>query len=298
MNLARAVLLGILPVLYVAGRLDLPSLVVVLVAFGLVSVVSDASGQSFLPRLVDRGVLAAANARLEQSGAVAQASGLLLAGALVRLVGAPTAILVDACSFLLSGGLLASIKVEEKQETEPAVTARRHLGREIREGARWVYRHPTLAPMAVWIHVWFFFNAILATAFVPYALRELTLGAFGLGIAYACAGVGAVLGGALAGIAGRRLGVGGAVIASQVVLALAYLPVVASPLGGVAVVFVGVGQLLLGIGIGLGSPHELAYRQTVTPDRLQGRMNATIRSTNWGMIALAAPLVLQPHLSV
>lgn len=79
-------------------------------------------------------------------------------------------------------------------------------------------------------------------------------------------------------------------IASQVVLALAYLPVVASPLGGVAVVFVGVGQLLLGIGIGLGSPHELAYRQTVTPDRLQGRMNATIRSTNWGMIALAAPL--------
>jgi MFS family permease len=28
----------------------------------------------------------------------------------------------------------------------------------------------------------------------------------------------------------------------------------------------------------------------VTPDRLQGRMNATIRSLNWGMIAVAAPL--------
>ena len=27
----------------------------------------------------------------------------------------------------------------------------------------------------------------------------------------------------------------------------------------------------------------------MTPDRLQARMNATIRSLNWGMIALAAP---------
>ena len=50
------------------------------------------------------------------------------------------------------------------------------------------------------------------------------------------------------------------------------------------------GRLLFGLGIGLGSPHELAYRQAVTPDRLQGRMNATIRSLNWGMIAVAASI--------
>jgi predicted MFS family arabinose efflux permease len=34
----------------------------------------------------------------------------------------------------------------------------------------------------------------------------------------------------------------------------------------------------------------MSYRNLVTPDRLRGRMNATIRSLNWGSLAVAAPL--------
>ena len=79
-------------------------------------------------------------------------------------------------------------------------------------------------------------------------------------------------------------------IVSQFVLAVSFLPVVAAPTGSLGLLMACAGQLLFGLGIGLGSPHELAYRQAVTPDRLQGRMNATIRSLNWGMIAVAAPL--------
>lgn len=43
----------------------------------------------------------------------------------------------------------------------------------------------------------------------------------------------------------------------------------------------------------------MSYRQAVTPDRLRGRMNATIRSMNWGMVAVGAPLggVLADHVS-
>ena len=60
-----------------------------------------------------------------------------------------------------------------------------------------------LGPMAFWGHVWFVFNAMLGTVFVPFALRDLGLSALGLGLAYACAGVGAVIGGALARGVGR-----------------------------------------------------------------------------------------------
>jgi hypothetical protein len=89
--------------------------------------------------------------------------------------------------------------------------------------------------------------------------------------------------------------VGGAVITAQFVLAIAFLPVVTSPVDTIALRLIGFGQLLFGVGIGLGSPHELAYRQTVKPDRLQGRMNATIRSINWGTIAIAPPLGARSH---
>ncbi|MCW2637720.1 MAG: major facilitator superfamily 1 [Dactylosporangium sp.] len=34
----------------------------------------------------------------------------------------------------------------------------------------------------------------------------------------------------------------------------------------------------------------MAYRQSVTPDRLQGRMNTTIRSLNRGAVVVGAPL--------
>lgn len=120
------------------------------------------------------------------------------------------------------------------------------------------------------------------------AVRELGLDALAVGIAYAGAGVGAVLGGALSGVAGRRLRVGGTDITAYAVLAVAYVPVVLASAGPAALPLLVAGQLLFGLGAGLSSPITLAYRQAVTPDRLQARMNATIRSLNWGMIAPAS----------
>ena len=179
-DLGRAVLLAVIPALHLLGLLDLPAVVAVLFVFGLLSVMNDAAAQSFLPRLVDHRLLAAANARLEQSGAVAQTCGPLLGGLLIRVAGAPFALLVDAASFVASGLLLRSIRIEETPRSEGA-PPRRHLGREIAEGARWVYRHEMLAPMAVWTHVWFFFNAIATTSSSrsPYATSGSTRWASG-----------------------------------------------------------------------------------------------------------------------
>lgn len=91
-------------------------------------------------------------------------------------------------------------------------------------------------------------------------------------------------------MASRRLQVGGTDIAAYALLSVAYVPVVLAVPGATALPLLVFGQLLFGLGAGLSSPISLAYRQTVTPDRLQARMNATIRSLNWGMIAVAAPL--------
>ncbi len=287
-DLGSAALLGVIPLLAAVGGLSVPVVIALMVPFGLLSLVNDAASMSFLPRLVTPDALGQANVRLQQSMSAAQTSGPLVGGGLVSWLGAPLAILVDAVSYLFSGLLQATIRHVDERPAEPP--ARRHVFAELREGVAWVYRHPTLAPMALTTHGWFVFNSMLLTVFAPFALRDADLSSFGLGVAYACSGVGGVLGGSLSSRAARLLGAGHAVVVAQALFPVAFALVALSPRGGPALVMIAAGLLLFGLAVGLGSPIEQTYRQAVTPDRLRGRMTATIRSLNWGMYAIGAPV--------
>lgn len=122
-----------------------------------------------------------------------------------------------------------------------------------------------------------------------FALHELKIGEFGLGATYAFASVGAVVGGALSGRVARRLDVGATLIAFRPLAAIGW-PLVLAGRGPWALASVSLAFFLMSLAIGIESPVEMSCRQTVTPDRLRGRMNATIRSMNWGMVAVGAPL--------
>lgn len=290
-DLARAAVLGLIPLLAAVGWLTIPVLAGFMVVFGVLSLFNDAAHQAFLPRLVAPVALTRANARLEQSASAARTAGPVVAGGLVTALGASLSVLVDAVTYLGSGLVLASIGVAEPSgRRQPSARPGWRLWPELGEGVRWVYRHPMLAPYAVSSHVWFVFNSMFSTVLVPFALRDLRIGALGLGVAYAAAGVGGVLGGAVSGWAGRRLGVGPVVVSTQVLFPVAFAVVAVSPGGAVAWGVVAAGQFLFGLAVGVGSPTSLGYRQAVTPDHLQGRMNATIRSLNWGMITVGAPV--------
>ncbi|ONI80004.1 MFS transporter [Actinosynnema sp. ALI-1.44] len=286
-DLGRAALLCVIPALAFADLLTFPALAVVVFAFGVLSLLFDAADQSFLPRLVPAELLTLANARLEQSDAAAQTAGPVLAGGLLKVVGAPVAFLFDAVSYLVSGLLLASIRV-----TEPAPRhhERRPMLAELREGLAYVYQHRMLAPVALSSHVWFLAHSMLGTVYIAYGLFELRLGEFWLGVTVACASVGAVLGGAFADRAGRRFGAGPVSIAAHVVMPVAWVLVPLAESGAAAVVLLAAAQFITWLTMGAASPNEMSYRQSVTPDRLQGRMNTTIRSLNRGMIVIGAPL--------
>jgi MFS family permease len=288
-DLGRAGLLCLIPALYASGWLTVWSLVAVVAAFGLLSLFFDAADQSFLPRVVPSSLLTTAFARIEQSDAVAQTTGPLLAAVLVRAVGAPVAILVDAATYLLSGLVLLGVRV-----VEPVVRpARPSVIGELREGVAWVYRHPMLSPLAYSGHVWFLFHSMLSTVYVLFVLRPpdqggLGLGPFELGLSYALGGVGAVLGGALASRAGARFGVGRAITTTRIALPFAWLAIAVAAPGDIGLVCTG--QFLYWLALGVEGANELGYRNAVTPDGLQGRMNTTIRSANRGGIVVGAVL--------
>jgi MFS family permease len=286
-DLVRAVVLGVIPLLFALRMLSMVTLSALMLVFGTLSLVYDAAHQSYLPRLVPTALLTSANARLQQTSAVAQTAGPTLAGGLLVILSAPLAVLVDAVSYLASGVVLATLRVDEP---EPQRSQRRDLRGELREGLSWVYRHRALAPLSIATHAWFLCNSMVTTIYAVYALRELRLGALALGVTYAVGGVGAVLGASVSTRTGERLGVGPAIIAARWVTPAGYALMPLATQGTTGVVLLCASQFLFGVSIGVDSPIELGYRQAITPDRLQGRASGTIRSLNRGAIVIGAPI--------
>ncbi len=284
---ATALATGAIGALALTDRLTVPVLAVLVAVVGGASMFFHAAHQSYLPGLVPVQLLPVANARIEQTTTAAEAIGPLLVGVLVRWLSAPVAILFTAVGNAASALILASIRAAEPA---PQRQPDRHLGRELREGASWVYRHRTLAPYAVSLHLWFFANSAVTTVFVFHATEELGLGPIAVGLVLSCAGVSGVIGAGLTPAAAERFGLGRVCVAAMWLHPPAFLLLLIAPPGTAGAVLLGAGQLLNGLGLGLKGPLDLSYRNAVTPDRLRARMNGTIRAVNWGSIAVAAPL--------
>ena len=293
-DLTRAGLLGLIPLAWAFDVLSFPLLLIVVLLFGTASLVNDAASMSFVPRLVPRHQLQRAHARLDGASAVAETAGPALAGALIRVLGAPLAVLVDALTYLFSAVMVASMK----GVTEPAATPRAQVGapglvREVREGARWAYGGSGLRRLAVSTHVWFAGQAVLLVLVVPYGYLQLDLTAFQLGLAFAVAGLGALLGASTSTAVGRRLGSGGAIICSHSVSALGVLIMLgaaSAPTGWAGASVLAAGQLCHGWAMGTSNSHEMSFRQTRTPDELQARTNTTLRSLNRAVIVVVSPV--------
>lgn len=298
-DLARGVLLGLIAALAAAHVLDIYELAAFVAVFGALSLLYDAAHQSYLPRLVPPAGLTSANARLEQTSALAQTTGPFLGGSLVAAVGAPLSMAVDAVSYVASGLTLATIR---RPEPMPS-SASRDLRAELREGLSFVYRHPVLRSTALTLHARFLFASVISTVFTLFVLRDPGLGngskraAFGLGLVIAAGGVGALIGNSLSGRAGRW-GVGRVFAAERLAEPCGWTLAALATSGAAGWAMVAAAQFLVWIALGVSGPNEMAYRQSVTPDRLQGRANATIRSLNWGMFTIGAPVggLLAEHL--
>ncbi|HUX05043.1 MAG TPA: MFS transporter [Acidimicrobiales bacterium] len=285
-DLVRGLLFVVVPVLALIHHLSLVILMLFMAAFGLMSLLNDAASQSFLPRLVPANQLVPANARLDQSGAVAQTSGPAIGGGLVSLLTAPWAVLIDAASYVASGLLLLRMPVSEPPRRSVSL---RGVRREALEGIRWIYQHAALRPLALSTHGWFLCNAVAGTVLPLFVLQTLGMSAFGYGVALSVGGVGALVGSLAATRLGARFGCGRVVVACRVATAAAWAFMAFGQHHLSGWVVLGAGQFLLGLSMGAENANEMGYWQAVTPDALQGRMNATRRSINRAMIVIGAP---------
>jgi MFS family permease len=278
----RAVLLFSIPAAYLAGVLRLEQLYVVVFLEGCLGVLFDSAYPAYVPSLIGVERVVEGNSKLAASSSLAEIGGPGLAGGLVQLIGAPFTMLVDAVSYVFSAVSLLLIRSPEPSRP-PRVVAT-HIRHEIAEGLRLVSRHPVLVPLtlrSVIAHVAGSFYGVLYTI---YLINELHLDPLLLGIVVSAGGVGSLVGSFFAQRVINRLGIGPALIWMA---AGGSLLGVLTPLAGgaiwLATLMVFIPQLL---GDGLGTIEEVAeisLIQGVIPDRILGRVNATLEVFSHGI---------------
>lgn len=285
-DLFRGLLLLSVPAAWAMESLSWTHLVVVALLNGVATVFFDIAAQSYLPHLVEGERLTRANSQLATVDSTGYVAGPAAAGWLVQILGAPLTVAVDAVSYLWSAAWLAAIR---RPEPPPAATARRSLAAEIRDGLGFVAAQPVLRAVAV---AGAMTNLALAasTAMLPLVfVRVLDLPASALGLYLGAGGVGALLGAATAATVSRRLGEG----RSLVVLGLAIAPAaILVPLvgAGVPVWLSAVGWAVTLYKVGFDNVLLVTFRQQITPARLLGRVNATMRVILTGAVTFGALL--------
>ena len=301
-DLGRAVALASIPLAYAFDELTIWQLYAVGFLVGVGTVFFDVAYQSYLPSLVERGQLVDGNSKLEVSRSGAALAGPGLAGALIGAVTAPYAILLDAVSFLASAGLIVRIR---RSEPRPEPVAKPSMRRELIEGLRYLLGHRFWRPLALTVAVSNFFNTLVFSIFLVYAVRQLDLSAAVIGLVLGIGNVGWLLGAVAANRLSERFGVGLTLVGSAMVFNPALLLIPAAPQAH-PIPFIVVALILVSFAGIAFNVTGLSFQQAVTPDRLLGRLNATRRFIVWGVIplgslaggALASQIGLRPTLWV
>ena len=284
----RAVALASVPLAYVLDGMTLPQLYAVELVVGTFTVFFDLSYQSYLPSVVEQDELGEGNTKLEISRSGAQVAGPGLAGLLVRLLTAPYAILADALSFVVSALFLSRIRRPER-DPERKGQPRAGLRREIGEGLRFVFRHPLIKAIVIFVAVSNVFVNMLFAILLVFMVRELDLSPLTIGVIFSLGNVGSLLGALTATRLARRLGIGPALVAVASVGALGLLLVPLAS-GSLTIPFLVVANLLWGFFVLNYFVSAISLIQAITPDRLLGRTNASRRFLVQGVIPLGALL--------
>lgn len=287
-NLGRALLLGSIPVAAVLGQLRIEHLYVVGFGVGTLSVFFNTAYFAFLPTLIKREQLVEGNSKLVVSESTAQILGPGLGGSLVQWLTAPVAIALDAVSFLFSALLLVLIRTPE-----PVLIHSDQLRfwQEFGEGVQAVLGNPLLRAIACCVGTVRLFSSVVDSVYILYMTRSLGFQPVVLGAILATGAFGALLGALLASRIAKWLGLGPAIVGSASLWGIGYLLIpLTNGSKGVTVFMLVMAGILSGFGDTINGITQVSLRQTLVPDRLQGRMNASFRFIVWSLVPVGAML--------
>jgi Na+/melibiose symporter-like transporter len=276
-DLGRAVLLGSIPVAFVAGVLSLGQLLLVGFLASVLTTFFDSADHAYLPTIIERDQLVEANAALAATGSAAEFTAFGIGGFLVQVLSAPIAVLVDAASFVVSAMLLGSIRASEPEPPRPA--EREPVLAEIQEGFQLIVRDASLRAFAAARMAVAGTYGVFGGIWLLFATRELGLGPAAIGLIAGVGGFAALVGAMVVARSTRRWGVGRVAAGAMALSAIGNFFVPLAPAGAP---LAAVGCLIIAqlVGDSAATVYEItetSVRQALVDRRALGRVGSTFR---------------------
>jgi MFS family permease len=280
-ELSVAAAVATVPLAWWLGWLSMSWLYIVGFAIGAVNTTAGSAAQVVLTQIVPRERLVEAHAKNALASSTAEVTGPGAAGALIKLTGAPIALLADALLLLISASILRGVPIKETPSASndafwPAM----------REGLNFVRGHKLLLTMASCVGLWQMSSQAATVVQILFATRQLGLSERGVGLSYVALGVGTIAASTIAHRLARRIGPGPLLVLGFGICGTGWLLLAVAPLNAYGIAAYALMLLMFGIGAVFIFINFLALRQSVTPGRMLGRMTSTMR---WLILLPAVP---------
>lgn len=281
----RFIALATIPIAALYGVLGLPQVYIVALVTGVASAFFGITYQSYLPAVVTVEKLADANMKLEFSNSGSVMAGNAVAGVLVQWIGAAAAIGIDALSYVVSIVSLAFIGAREPEHSGPRLSIRQGL-REISEGIalvmhssdlRWILCATATTNLGVAVIDAVVLIYLYRILHLQPALIGTTLGLAQLGF------IGALCSAKLRNRFGLRPTLIGALFLGSIGGAILLLAQNGWPY---AALFLS--SAIMATATPIYNVNQISYRQALVDVRMQGRLNATMRTFVLGTLPLGA----------
>ncbi|WP_257475113.1 MFS transporter [Bacillus sp. MCCB 382] len=277
-DLGRCLLVGVIGVLFILGILEMWMIYPAVFGIGLLSQIYNTSQFASIPGLVRGEDLQAVNS--VNSGifnlAVFIAPGL--GGLIISFFNPGYALMVNSVSFLLSFLAIASLRMKEKKV--PVIS----IWGGIWEGFVYVVKTKPILYTNLAMVASVFGTTLFLTLLVFHLKDSIQLNTVSIGWLLSMGGVGAILGAVTSSLFRKRFSYRSILFGSSVI-------------GGLSILCFGWMESYTGLVImnavgtfcaSMMSPCIITIRQTLTPDHLLGRVQATCRLMTWVFMPLAA----------
>jgi MFS family permease len=269
------------PLAWWSGWLSISWLYIAAFVIGTVNTTAGSAAQIVLTQIVPRERLVEAHAKNSLASSTAEVAGPGAAGALIKLTGAPFALLATAALLLVSATNLRGVAAKEQPQATGTA-----FWPAMREGLRFVRSERLLITLATAVGVWELCNQTAMVVQILFATRLLGLGARGVGLSYVALGIGTISASSIGYRLARRMGPGPTLVLGLAVSGGGWLVLALAPLNGVGIGAYALMLFMFGVGAVFIFVNFLAMRQSVTPGRMLGRMTSTMR---WLIMLPAGP---------